>query len=47
MTGEADWKLEFLVDKSGVISGVRDLHSRSQAEGIRNIPDKGNRYSDW
>jgi type II secretory pathway pseudopilin PulG len=47
MTGEADWKLEFLVDKSGVISGIRDLHSRSQKEGFRNIPDKGNRYSDW
>lgn len=47
MTGEADWKLEFLVDKSGVIAGIRDLHSRSQKEGFRNIPDKGNRYSDW
>jgi type II secretory pathway pseudopilin PulG len=47
MTGEADWKLEFLVDKSGVIAGIRDLHSRSEAEGFRNIPDKGNRYSDW
>jgi len=47
MTGEADWKLEFLVDKSGVIAGIRDLHSRSEAEGFRNIADKGNRYSDW
>jgi len=47
MTGEADWKLEFLVDKSGVIAGIRDLHSRSEAEGFRKIPDKGNRYSDW
>ncbi len=47
MTGEADWKLEFLVDKSGVVAGIQDLHSRSEAEGFRNIPDKGNQYSDW
>ncbi len=47
MTGEADWKLEFLVDKSGVVAGIQDLHSRSEAEGFRNIPDKVIRYSDW
>lgn len=47
MTGEADWKLEFIVDKAGVISGIRDLHSKSEDEGFRTIPGKGNKYSDW
>ena len=47
MTGEADWKLEFIVDKTGTISGIRDLHSKSNEEGFRHVPEKGNKYSDW
>jgi len=47
MTGKADWKLELLVDKTGTVSGIQDLHSRSEAEGFRNILQKGRRYSDW
>ncbi len=47
MTGAADWKLETIVDKTGIVAGIRDLHSQSDAEGFRVIPDKGKRYSDW
>ena len=47
MTGKADWRLEFLVDKTGTVSGIQDLHSRSEAESFRNILQKGRRYSDW
>ncbi|MFQ5801928.1 MAG: type II secretion system protein [Candidatus Methylomirabilales bacterium] len=47
MTGKADWKLEFLVDKTGTVAGIKDLHSQSDAEGFRTIQGKGNRYSDW
>jgi type II secretory pathway pseudopilin PulG len=47
MTGKADWKLELLVDKTGTVSGIQDLHSRSEVEGFRNILQKGRRYSDW
>jgi type II secretory pathway pseudopilin PulG len=46
-TGAADWKLDIIVDKTGTVSGIRDLHSQSNAEGFRVIPGKGNRYSNW
>ena len=47
MTGKADWKLDYIVDKAGAFAGIRDLHSQSEAEGFMNIAGKGNRYSDW
>lgn len=49
MTKAADWKLDLIVDKTGTVSGIRDVHSQSNAEGFRkmNIAGKGKRYSDW
>src|SRR3972149_1730540 len=47
MTGKADWKLELIVDKTGAIAGIKDLHSQSEAEGFMNIAGKGHRYRDW
>jgi len=47
MTGKADWKLDFIVDKTGAVAGIRDLHSQSEAEGFMNILGKGHRYRDW
>ena len=47
MTGKADWKLETLVDKTGTVTGIRDLHSQSDAEGFKNIFGKGYQYSEW
>ena len=47
MTGKADWKLDFIVDKAGAFAGIRDLHSQSEAEGFMNIAGKGNKYRDW
>ena len=47
MTGKADWKLDFIVDKAGSFAGIRDLHSQSEAEGFMNITGKGKRYSEW
>jgi len=47
MTGKADWKLDFIVDKAGAFAGIRDLHSQSEAEGFMNILGKGNKYRDW
>jgi len=47
MTGKANWRLDIIVDKTGTVSGIRDLYSQSNAEGFRNILGKGNRYSDW
>lgn len=47
MTGKADWRLEYIVDKTGAIAGIKDLHSKSTQEGFRKLPGKGTRYSDW
>ena len=47
MTGKANWRLDIIVDKTGTVSGIRDLYSRSDAEGFKNIFGKGHRYSDW
>jgi type II secretory pathway pseudopilin PulG len=47
MTGKADWKLDFIMEKSGTFAGIRDLHSRSEAEGFMNVLGKGNKYRDW
>ena len=47
MTGKADWKLDYIVDKTGAIAGIKDLHSQSEAEGFMNIAGKGHRYRDW
>jgi hypothetical protein len=47
MTSKADWKSDFIVDKTGAIAGIKDLHSLSEAEGFMNILGKGNRYRDW
>jgi type II secretory pathway pseudopilin PulG len=47
MTGKANWRLDIIVDKTGTVSGIRDLYSRSDAEGFKNIFGKGHRYSEW
>jgi type II secretory pathway pseudopilin PulG len=47
MSRAADWTLEIIVDKTGTVAGIRDVHSQSNAEGFRIVPDKGNRYSEW
>jgi len=41
MTGKADWRLEFVVDRTGAIAGIKDLHSRSEAEGFMNTSARG------
>jgi hypothetical protein len=47
MTGKADWKLDRIMDKTGMVSGIRDLLSRCDPEGFMDIPGEGNRYCDW
>ncbi len=46
MTGKADWKLEFVEDKTGAVSGIRDIRSRSTARPIRTVGGKAT-YSEW
>jgi len=47
MTGKADWELEHQVDKTGTVSGIKDLHSRSPGIGLKRVKGKGERYQDW
>ena len=47
MTGKTDWALEFQVDRTGAVSGIKDLHSRSPGIGLKRVSGKGERYQDW
>lgn len=47
MTGKADWEVEFQVDRAGVVSGIKDVHSRSPGIGLKRVRGKGERYQDW
>lgn len=47
VTGKADWQLEHQVDRTGAVSGIKDVHSRSPAIGLKQIKGKGERYQDW
>jgi len=48
MTGQADWQLKVVADRTGHVSGISDVNSRSEAKPLRTLPDKsGDKYSDW
>lgn len=47
MTGKADWVLEYQVDPAGVVSGIKDVRSRSTDVGFKRFRGKGERYQDW
>lgn len=47
VTGKDDWKLELIADRAGIVSGIKDLHSRSEARPLKVIKEKQERYSDW
>ena len=47
MTGKPDWDLELVVDKTGAVSGIKDLHSRSPGIGLKQVKGKGEQYRDW
>jgi len=47
MTGKADWKLDLLVDRTGIVAGVRDLHSQSTKKALKVFDPKKLTYQDW
>jgi type II secretory pathway pseudopilin PulG len=48
MTGKADWELKLLADRTGQVSGIQDLNSRSAGTPIKSLPGKtGGSYRDW
>ena len=49
-TGKTDWKLELLVDRSGVVSGIQDVRSQAQGKPLKVLTVQGkqyNSYRDW
>jgi len=34
MTGKADWDLQLLADRTGTVSGIQDVHSKSKAKPL-------------
>ena len=50
-TGKADWKLDLLMDRSGVVSGIQDVHSQAQGKPLKvlvsQVGKKQDSYRDW
>ena len=46
-TGKADWKLNLLADRSGVVSGIQDVHSQAGGKPLKVISSKQESYRDW
>lgn len=50
-TGKADWKLDLLADRSGVVSGIQDVHSQAQGKPLKGLVNKQGKqvdsYRDW
>lgn len=48
MTGKADWELKLVMDRSGTISGIEDVHSKSSGKPLKSFPGKkADTYKDW
>ena len=48
MTGKADWELKLLADRTGAISGIEDVHSKSAGKPLKSFPQKKtDTYKDW
>jgi type II secretory pathway pseudopilin PulG len=50
MTGKADWSLKLVADRTGAVSGIEDVHSRSTGKPLRSLPGKpadSTTYKDW
>ena len=52
MTKKDDWKLDTVADRTGAVSGIRDLHSRSQGKPLKVVTNviggpQAKTYQDW
>jgi type II secretory pathway pseudopilin PulG len=46
-TGKADWKLDLVMDRSGVVSGIQDVHSQAGGKPLKVVAGKQDSYRDW
>ncbi|HSB67922.1 MAG TPA: type II secretion system protein [Candidatus Methylomirabilis sp.] len=49
MTGKPDWKLDLLADRAGVVSGIQDVHSKSEGKPLKVLVSTKtiSSYQDW
>ena len=48
MTGKADWDLKLLADRTGTVSGIEDVHSKSKGKPLKVLPGvTAESYKDW
>jgi len=48
MTPKGEWELKRVIDPTGAVSGIDDVHSRSTAKPLKVLPDKkADTYKDW
>ncbi len=50
MTGKADWNLKLVVDRTGAVSGIEDVHSKSAGKPLKSLAGKkaeSSTYKDW
>ncbi|HTU03520.1 MAG TPA: type II secretion system protein [Candidatus Sulfotelmatobacter sp.] len=51
MTGKDDWVLKLLADRTGAVSGIQDIHSRSDGVPLKVLTDQAGTvkktYQDW
>lgn len=48
ITGKPDWEVKTVTDRTGQVSGITDLNSRSTGTPLKSLPDKAaGSYRDW
>ena len=50
MTGKADWDLKLVADRTGAVSGIEDVHSKSAGKPLKSLAGKtaeNSTYKDW
>ncbi|OGB93813.1 MAG: hypothetical protein A2Z31_02415 [candidate division NC10 bacterium RBG_16_65_8] len=50
MTGKADWSLQLVADRTGAVSGIEDVHSKSAGKPLKSLVGKNaesSTYKDW
>jgi type II secretory pathway pseudopilin PulG len=48
MTGKPDWDLKLIADRTGAVSGIEDVHSKSTGKPLKSFPGKKfESYKDW
>jgi len=50
-TGKADWKLDLAMDRSGIVSGIQDVHSQAPGKPLKVLVSQAGKvqdsYRDW